>query len=39
MTGNMDEKGFQDAKKKWKDQGGSSIIEEFNASYKAANGK
>ncbi len=39
MMGDIDEKGFQDAVKKWKDQGGSSIIEEYNASYKASNKK
>jgi putative aldouronate transport system substrate-binding protein len=39
MLGDIDEKGFQDAVKKWKDQGGSSMIEEYNASYKLANKK
>lgn len=39
ILGNMDEKGFQDSVKKWKDQGGNDIIAEYNASYKAAGGK
>lgn len=37
ILGKIDEKGFQDAVKKWQDQGGSKIIEEFTASYKASN--
>ncbi|MNP47306.1 Lipoprotein LipO precursor [compost metagenome] len=39
MLGEIDEKGFQDAVKKWKDQGGNTIIEEYNASYKLVNKK
>ncbi|MFC0214638.1 extracellular solute-binding protein [Paenibacillus chartarius] len=39
ILGNIDEKGFQDAVKKWEEQGGAKIIEEFNASYKASGGK
>jgi putative aldouronate transport system substrate-binding protein len=39
ILGKIDEKGFQDAVKKWQDQGGKSIMEEFNASYKASNGR
>ncbi|WP_248926960.1 extracellular solute-binding protein [Paenibacillus hamazuiensis] len=39
MTGNLDENGFQAAVKKWQDQGGTKIIEEYNAAYKTANGK
>ncbi|WP_248926897.1 extracellular solute-binding protein [Paenibacillus hamazuiensis] len=36
MTGNLDEKGFQAAIKKWQDDGGAKIIEEYNAAYKNA---
>lgn len=39
MLGNIDEAGFQAAIKKWQDDGGAKIIEEYNASYKAAGGK
>lgn len=34
MLGNIDEAGFQAAIKKWQDEGGAKIMEEFNASYK-----
>lgn len=37
MLGNIDEKGFNDAVKKWQDDGGNKIIEEFTAAYKALN--
>jgi putative aldouronate transport system substrate-binding protein len=39
ILSDIDEKGFQDMVKRWKDQGGSKVIEEFNASYKASNTK
>jgi putative aldouronate transport system substrate-binding protein len=39
MVGDIDEKGFQDAVKRWHDQGGTAIINELNESYKASNGK
>jgi putative aldouronate transport system substrate-binding protein len=39
MLGNIDEKGFQAEVKKWQDQGGQQIIDEFNADYKANGGK
>ncbi|MCS7464761.1 extracellular solute-binding protein [Paenibacillus doosanensis] len=39
MLGNIDEAGFQAAVKKWQDEGGAKIMEEYNASYKASGGK
>jgi putative aldouronate transport system substrate-binding protein len=39
MLGSLDEAGFQAAIKKWQDQGGAKIIEEYNASYKAVGAK
>ncbi|ULL20067.1 extracellular solute-binding protein [Paenibacillus sp. H1-7] len=39
MLGNIDEAGFQAAIKKWQDDGGAKIIEEYNASFKASGGK
>ncbi|NOU97434.1 extracellular solute-binding protein [Paenibacillus sp. LMG 31456] len=34
MLGTIDENGFQAAIKKWQDEGGAKIIEEYNAAYK-----
>jgi putative aldouronate transport system substrate-binding protein len=36
MMGKIDEAGFQAAVKRWQDQGGAKMIEEFNAAYQAA---
>jgi putative aldouronate transport system substrate-binding protein len=35
MMGKIDEKGFNDAVKKWQDDGGTKIMEEFTTAYKA----
>ncbi|WP_438444068.1 extracellular solute-binding protein [Gorillibacterium sp. sgz5001074] len=34
ILGNIDEKGFNDAVQKWKNDGGAAIIDEFNQQYK-----
>lgn len=39
ILGNIDEAGFMKEVEKWKKEGGSKIIEEYNASYQAANKK
>ncbi|WP_438448563.1 extracellular solute-binding protein [Gorillibacterium sp. sgz5001074] len=39
MLGNIDEKGFDAAVKKWQDEGGTKIMEEYTAGYKAQGGK
>jgi len=39
MTGKIDEKGYQNDVKKWMDQGGNDIIEEYNDAYRASGGK
>lgn len=37
MLGEIDEKGFNKAIEEWKNQGGSEIIKEYNASYEKVN--
>ncbi|WP_077617628.1 extracellular solute-binding protein [Bacillus sinesaloumensis] len=36
ILGDIDEAGFEDQIKKWKEQGGDNMVKEFNASYKQA---
>lgn len=37
ILGQIDKKGFEDAVKKWREQGGDKVIEEYNASYEKVN--